>query len=233
MKKAGCMSEQTSVEPEQATVHPRGYKMSDEEMERIQRKSESADVLDPIALHDPVGLSVEKVIGRALLVVILALVVGILFAQVACKNIQLWGIPSFTSGVTSGTVEKALASGVSWAGEIVKFPEAQACEYDEGSKSVRVVVGNTSQHTMTSLIDATQRQAFALAMSLFASDDVDRVEYVVVAPVDEGTGEYVASSSSENLAPVLSVVWFRDADAGLSCRVEGFDPLVKKAYDRE
>ena len=59
----------------------------DEELERLEAKSASGDVLDPIALHDPVGQSVEKVVLRVGIAVVVVLVAGILLAQIACKNI--------------------------------------------------------------------------------------------------------------------------------------------------
>ena len=58
-------------EPQQPTS---GRTLADEEVARVAAKRASGNVLDPIALNDPVGQSVEKVILRVGVTVIVVLV---------------------------------------------------------------------------------------------------------------------------------------------------------------
>lgn len=222
------MSEPTQEQPEKTPERPHGYTLADEEMERLEEKRAQEDALDPIALDDPVGMSVEKVIGRALVFVVFVLVVGILFAQVACKNIQLMSVVSFDdASVSSERVEKAVSSGVSFAGEIVKFPELVSADYDAATGTAQAVVLNDTPRTMAQLVSSSQSQAFALAMALFNSDQVTSVSYgvcsTVLAPADDTSKKAAAAQSDAQPEPLVTFTWTRTADGGYTCELSGYD----------
>ena len=209
-------------EPQQPTS---GHTLAEEETARVAAKRASGNALDPIALNDPTGVSVEKTILRVGIAVIVVLVVGILLAQIACKGIQNWGIPDFTEGVTEDRVERALSHGVSWGGDVVRFPNADASSYDAADGSVTVTVSNDSARNFEQLVSTSQSQAMALALSLFQSGEVQQVTYVVEGPVDAETGAYATSGSSEQ-AEVLTIVWTRDPNnpESFSCTMTGYEP---------
>ena len=226
---------QASTEQERPAEHPHGYTLADLEMERLEEKRASEDTLDPIALDDPVGMSVEKVIGRALVFVVFVLVVGILFAQVACKNIQLMSVASFDGGVDDARVEKAVTSGVSWAGEIVKFPSMDSASFDEESGTANVVVTNDSPRTLSQLVSASQGQALTLAMSMFENDRVNKVVYSVCSNTlsqdDSQTSDGPASGARQEsqdapAEPLISFIWQRGVDGAYTCTLEGYDPAA-------
>lgn len=209
--------------------HPHGYTLADEELERIEAKSASGDVLDPIALNDPVGQSVEKVVLRVGIAVVAVLVAGILLAQIACKNIQLSGIPDFSATEVSGeTVERALGNGLTWGGNIVRFPGAYEATYDRQSGQVDVTVWVDSARTVEELAASAQSQAVALAMNLFRDSAVQSVVYRVYAPVDAETGEFSPSAGSDSMGPVLEITWTRDGgdQSSFSSSMTGFDPVT-------
>lgn len=209
---------------------PRGYTLADEEMDRLTAKSAAGNVLDPIALNDPVGQSVEKVILRVGIAVVAALVAGILLAQLACKNIQTWGIPDFSRGVTASSVESALSHGITWGGDIIRFPAADRSAFDENSGSVQVVVTNDSSRTFEQLVSTSQVQASALAMNLFRDPTVHTVTYVVRAPVSEETGAFTTVPGSEE-KDVLTIMWQRDPNNPqiFTSTVDGYDPQANSA----
>ena len=224
---------QAPSESEHPVEHPHGYTLADQEMERLEEKRASEDTLDPIALDDPVGMSVEKVIGRALVFVVFVLVVGILFAQVACKNIQLMSVASFDEGVDDANVEKAVTSGVSWAGEITKFPSMDSASFDEESGMANVVVTNDSPRTLSQLVSASQGQALTLAMAMFENDQVNTVVYSVcsntLSQMDSQAPDGPASPSrqdgqEEKSEPLISFIWQRGVDGTYTCTLEGYDP---------
>lgn len=214
----------------QTSDRPHGYTLADEEYDRLVAKSASGDVLDPIALNDPVGQSVEKVILRVGIAVVVVLVAGILLAQVACKNLQRWGIPDFSTGVTVESVEAALSRGISWGGDIVHFPEGAKLAEAEADDSVCVEVTNDSARTFEQLVSSSQVQASALAMNLFRDPAVNIVSYVVSGPVSPETGTYATSGATEE-AVLLTVVWQRDPNASdvFTCSITGYDPDANSA----
>lgn len=210
---------------DEASKRPHGYTLADEEMDRLTAKRDAGNVLDPIALNDPVGQSVEKVILRVGIAVVAALVAGILLAQLACKNIQTWGIPDFSLGVSTSSLESALEHGISWGGDVVHFPAADGSSFDADNGAVRVVVSNDAARTFDQLVATSQSQATALAMNLFRDPDVDTVTYVVRAPVSEETGTFSTAFGSE-VGDVLTIIWQRDPSnpAVFSSTIEGYDP---------
>lgn len=225
---AATEGDRTEQSGPDAPRRPRGYTLADEEMERVVEKSASGDVLDPIALSDPVGQSVEKVILRVGVAVVAVLVAGILLAQVACKNIQLSGITDFsTAGVTVETVERALGRGVFWGGEIVRFSTVVEVAYDEETGTVDVVVEDDSSRSSEQLAAQAQAQAIALAMNLFRDENVQTVNYIVQEPTSEETD----AEDSDSVGDALTVTWQRSADdpASFSCTMTGFDPVTSSA----
>lgn len=210
--------------------HPRGYTMADEEMERLEAKRERGNVLDPIALDDPTGQSVEKVILRVGLAVVIVLVAGILLAQIACKNIQLSGIPDFSTTQVSGeSVGDALRSGIVWGGEITRFPDdVREVTFDREAASVKVRVYDESARTVEQLAATSQIQAMALAMNLFRDEDVSTVDYVVLGPIFEDGTYRPGGGWGAYEAELLTITWTRSADdpAAFSCSIAGYDPMV-------
>lgn len=229
----GAAADDQSAAPEsgaQPSQHPHGYTLADEELERLEAKSASGDVLDPIALNDPVGQSVEKVVLRVGIAVVAVLVAGILLAQIACKNIQLSGIPDFSATeVSVETVERALGNGLTWGGNIVRFPGAYDAAYDRQSGQVDVTVWVDSARTIEELAASAQTQAAALSMNLFRDAAVQSVVYSVCAPVDAETGEFSPSAGSDSMGVVLTVAWTRTGSAdqsSFSSTMTGFDPVA-------
>ena len=213
-----------------APKRPRGYTLADEEMDRLTAKSAAGNVLDPIALNDPVGQSVEKVILRVGIAVVAVLVAGILLAQLACKNIQTWGIPDFSLGVTTDSVESALDHGITWGGDIVRFPTADEYSFDAASGSVRVMVTNDSSRTFEQLVASSQVQATALAMNLFRDPTVHTVTYVVCGPVSTETGAFSTAAGSQT-DEILTIMWQRDPNDPtiFSSTIDGYDPQANSA----
>lgn len=229
----GAAADDQSAAPEsgaQPSQHPHGYTLADEELERLEAKSASGDVLDPIALNDPVGQSVEKVVLRVGIAVVAVLVAGILLAQIACKNIQLSGIPDFSATeVSVETVERALGNGLTWGGNIVRFPGAYDAAYDRQSGQVDVTVWVDSARTIEELAASAQTQAAALSMNLFRDAAVQSVVYSVYSPVDAETGEFSPSAGSDSMGLVLTVAWTRTGSAdqsSFSSTMTGFDPVT-------
>lgn len=217
--------EQDAPQQNPVTQRPRGYKLADEEMERIAQKLEAGDVLDPIALDDPVGQSVEKVIMRVGVTVVIVLVVGLLLAQVMCKNIQVMGVPDFSEGVTVQSVEDALIHGILWGGDIVRFPEPIGAELSDDGDTVMVTVAVDSAKSLEQLVAIAQGQATALAMNIFADADVSTVIYVVHSTVDPQTGAFDAKSS--HVDDAVTVTWRRSETSDtFVCSIAGFEPAV-------
>jgi hypothetical protein len=212
----------TTPEP---TQRPRGYTLADEERAMLEEKVRRGNVLDPIALDDPVGQSVEKVILSIGVTVVAVLIVGILLAQVACKNIQTWGIPDFSEEVSTASVASALKNGVVWGGDIVRFPAAEEAAYDAVDDAVTVYVERGSARNFEQLVSASQTRAFALAMNLFANPEVASVAYVVLDDADD--------DGNQDAAELLRITWLRDPSdpAAFSCEMAGYDPLAVPADD--
>lgn len=231
-------STDTSLDPSspQTAEQPQpGRTLAEEEVARVAAKRASGKALDPIALNDPVGQSVEKVILRVGVTVITVLVVGILLAQVACKGIQNWGIPDFTEGVSDATVESAMARGVSWGGEIMHFPAADLAAFDETDGSVTVVVVNDTARNFEQLVATSQSQAMALAFSLFQNEEVQKVTYLVEGPSDPDTGAYATGSGNEPAGQFM-IEWVRDPESieTFTCTITGYEPVedsVKNAME--
>lgn len=204
---------------------PRGYTLADEERAAIDRKVEEGNVLDPIALDDPVGQSVERVIMRIGVTVVLVIIVGILLAQVACKNIQTMGIPDFAQGVSTSSIEQALKNGVMWGGDIVRFPTAEAATYDAVDDAVTVYVTSKSSRTFEQFVADSQVQACAMAMNVFLDPSVASVTFVARAPVSGDTGAF-STSEDDATEDLLRITWVRDPeDPGTySCTMTGYDP---------
>jgi hypothetical protein len=204
--------------------HVERMTLADEEMEHIREKSESGDVLDPLALEDPSGRSVERVVVRVGLVVVLILVVGILFVQVACKNMQLSGVANFSEGTTEASIDKALSHGVLFGGEIVSFPAgAQLVSYDEEAGVIEISYEDDSARTIDQVLASVQSPTMALAMSAFEDPNINTVKAVVSAHVDEETGEF-SGKSSDPIGEVFTITWTRDyADPeNYSCTISGY-----------
>lgn len=212
----------------QAPHHPHGYTMADEEMERLEAKRASGDVLDPIALNDPVGQSVERVILRVGVAVVAVLVVGILLAQIACKNIQLSGVTDFSeTAVTGETVDTALKGGIIWGGSVVKFSGVEDVQYDRDSGAVSVKIADDGSRTFDRLVSDMQGRAMALAMNLFEDEAVDSVTVEVTAHADADTGVF-SGRASDPVQTVLTLTWARSAEdpATFDCTMRGYDPAT-------
>lgn len=212
----------------QAPHHPHGYTMADEEMERLEAKRASGDVLDPIALNDPVGQSVERVILRVGVAVVAVLVVGILLAQIACKNIQLSGVTDFSETVVTGeTVGSALKGGIIWGGSVVKFSGVEDVQYDRESGTVAVRVADDGSRTFDRLVSDMQARAMALAMNLFEDETVNSVTVEVTAHADADTGVF-SGKASDPVQTVLTLTWTRATEdaATFYCTMQGYDPAT-------
>ncbi len=214
----------STEQTEEAPLKQRGRTLADEEVERLEAKRLSGNVLDPIALQDPVGQSVERIVLRVGIAVVVILVAGILLAQVACKNIRLSSVPDLASGVTESSVERALSGGVVWGGEIVRFPGAELTSFDAEQGVVCVTMTDESARTLDALAASAQSNAFALAMNVFQDEGMQTVEVVVRAHVSPDSGLF-STVGTDPMGEVLTVTWTRDAanPTLFSCTVEGLD----------
>ena len=212
------------------TESPRGRTVADEEIERAIRKGQQGNVLDPVALDDPMGKGVERVIMRVGVTVFIILIVGILLAQVACKSIRLATVPDFaTDGAGEDSMVRALSHGVGWAGDIVRYPGVSFSAYDEKGGALEVVEtieGNVSAEQLIS--DALERSA-PLAINVFEDPSVNELRYLVRAHV---VGSEVTTEDG-TIPEALSIVWTRvgDENPTYSFTLEG-DALAVRAATR-
>lgn len=226
--------ETDSHRPEEAAqqgTHPHGYTLADAEMERLREKRESGNVLDPLALDDPKGESVERVVLRVGISVVVILVVGILLAQVACKNIRLSMVPDLSSGVTKQSVGTALANGILWGGEIVTFPgDTEVESVDAGT--LHVTMGDESARSLEQMAASAQSRATALAMNAFADETVQTVVVEVRGHVSEKTGQ-LSGKAGDPMQTVLTITWTRTADnpTSFSMTMDGYDLATAAGTD--
>lgn len=212
-------------EAAQDGAHPHGYTLADAEMERLREKRESGDVLDPIALDDPKGESVERVVLRVGISVVVILVVGILLAQVACKNIRLSMVPDLSAGVTEKSVETALSNGILWGNEIVTFPSDTKVEAVDGETgTLHVTMTDESARSLEQMASSAQSRAMALAMNAFEDDAVRTVVVDVRGHVSAETGK-LTGKASDPAQTVLTFTWARSADdpTGFTMSLAGYD----------
>lgn len=194
--------------------------MADDEVARLEQKRARGDVLDPIALTDPLGQSVERVIMRVGVTVVAILIVGILLAQVACKNIQLAAIPDLSTGVNETAVENALSHGISWSGEIVRFPSTEAGGIEDGTATV--VATATGPRSIEVVVSDAIARSTALSMNAFRDPDLERLVYIVNTHISEEDGSF-STSGGDPVGEAFRVIWERSAQDGaqLSMSVEG------------
>lgn len=208
-----------------------GPSMAEEEMERIEEKRASGDVLDPIALSDPSGQTVERVILRVGVAVVAVIVVGILLAQIACKNIAMFGVTDFSEvTVTGQTLEKALTNGFVWGDEVIKFTGVDDAQYDRATGAVTVRITDASSRTFDQLASDVQTRAMPLSMTLFEDTAVSSVAIEVSAHVDEETGDFTGRSS-DPVRTVLTVTWSRSPDdtSTYYCTMQGYDASARQS----
>lgn len=214
--------------------HVERMTLADQEMEHIRLKSESGNVLDPLALQDPSGRSVERVVLRVGMFVILVLVLGILFVQVACKNLQLSSLPNFEQGTSQSSVETAIHNGVLWGGEIVRFPGGtEFSSIDSATGTLTLTISDDSVRSMEQALSSTQTPVMALAMNAFEDPSVKTVVAHVRAHVDEETGA-ITARGSESFADVLVITWQRDEldPARYHCTVDGYQASPAASEDQ-
>ncbi|MEE8716976.1 MAG: hypothetical protein SOI26_10755 [Coriobacteriales bacterium] len=198
--------------------------LADEEMEHIREKREAGNALDPLALEDPTGRSVEHVVMRVGIVIILILVVGILFVQVACKNMQLSSVPNFTEGTTTSSIETALKHGTMFGGEVVSFPDNTTLEsFDESTGTITICYEDDSARSIDQLLASVQSPTMALAMNAFEDPNVTTVTVKARSHVDGETGEF-SGSKSDPIGDVLTITWTRDYGdpESYSCSITGY-----------
>ena len=196
--------------------------MADEEVERIEQKRLRGDVLDPIALTDPLGKSVEQVIMRVGITVVAILITGILLAQVACKNIQLSAVPDLANGVNETVVENALEHGITWSGDIVRFPSVEFVDIDQANGVVTVEETAVSARTLEAVVSDAIPQSTALAMNVFRDAEINQLVYIVKTHVSEETGMF-SKVASDPVDEAFRIVWTRgeQGDPELAMRLEG------------
>lgn len=213
--------------PQEGT-HPHGYTLADAEMERLREKRQAGNVLDPLALDDPKGESVERVVLRVGISVVVILVAGILLAQVACKNIRLSMVADLSTGVTQERVESALARGILWGGEIVTFPsDTQVDPVDITTGTLRVTMTDDTVNSLEQMASSAQTRAMALAMNAFEDDAVQTVIIDVCGHVSDKTGK-LTGKAADPVQTVLTITWTRDASdpTSFSMTLEGYDLTI-------
>lgn len=207
--------------------HAATSSLADRELERVKEKSEAGGALDPLALDDPTGLSVEHVVLRVGIAVALVIVVGILFAQVACKNMQLSGVPNFASGATESKVQSAIEKGVMWGGEVVKLPEGTSfTSYDSSMGTLTVTIDDERSRSVDGAIASAQTPVMAFAMNAFEDVAVQSIVVHVNAHVSEESGSFTGKSS-DPMGEVFTIVWQRDPmeSEKYTCTITGYDPM--------
>lgn len=212
-------------EPPKGDAVPHGYTLADAELEHVREKRASGDVLDPIALNDPTGVSVERVVLRVGISVVVILVVGILLAQVACKNMRLSTIPNLGEGVTQERVQTALSNGILWGGEIVDFPSgAQVSLIDANTGVLQVTMVDDSTRSLEQLSSSAQTRAMVLAMSAFQDPAIKNVSIDVRGHVSAEDGTFTGKSS-DPVQSVLQITWTRDPQdpTSFSSTMSGLD----------
>ncbi len=203
--------------------------MAERELERIRQKSEQGDAIDPLALDDPTGKSVERVVLRAGIVIVAVLIVGILLAQVSCRSMRLSSLPTFTTGTTTEEdVSTALSRGVLWGGQIVAMPTDTELVSLEGGQ-VTIAVTDTSSRSLSQVIANVQASVLALAMNVFEDGDITQLTCVVQAHADADTGAFTGEGG-DPVGEVLTITYTRSADdpASISCTIEGYDPTAPR-----
>ena len=219
------MTEESPSGVQSSTSEPqRGRTMADEELERIAAKSASGDVLDPLALQDPVGKTVEKAILRVGIVVVVIFVIGILIAQVACKNITYASVVNLGAGVNEESVDRALSGGVLMGSDIVKFTRPELIELNQEEGTLAVSIEDNRALSTDELANHAMYQAFALAVNAFQDPSMQSVKLVARASVDADTGE-LSLHGRGDVVDVLTVTWTRsDQDPeSFSCQIDGLD----------
>lgn len=219
----GTDSHRPQEAPQQA--HPHGYTLADAEMERLREKRESGDVLDPIALDDPKGESVERVVLRVGISVVVILVVGILLAQVACKNLRLSMVPDLSAGVTEKSVGTALSNGILWGNEIVTFPSDTKVEAIDGATgTLHVTMSDDTARSLEQMASSAQTRAMALAMNAFEDDAIQVVAVDVRGHVSQESGK-LSGKASDPVQTVLTFTWARNAEdpTGFTMSLTGYD----------
>ncbi|MBR2835482.1 MAG: hypothetical protein IKE43_07245 [Coriobacteriales bacterium] len=200
---------------------PHGKTLADLELERVEQKLASGNVLDPIALDDPLGQNVERIILRVGLTVVVVIITGILLAQVACKNIQLASMVDLNNGVSQEEVSRLLANGTMWSGETLRFHGVEFESYDAANGVLTVRENATSSRVFEQTFATAMTRATALAMNAFQDDNVNKVVYVIETHATSD-GAFT-SDANEPVSDVCTITWFRDAHSTsqFSCTVEG------------
>ena len=225
------MEGKDSSRTEESSMHderPHGYTLADEELERVHEKSMSGDVLDPIALDDPTGTSVERVVLRVGITVVAILVAGILLAQVACKNIRLSMVTDLGEGITQESVGSALSSGILWGGEIVGFPaDSEVNSFDAATGTLEVTMADDSSRSVEQLLSAFQGRAMTLAMSAFEDEAVRTVIVHVTGHISAEDGSFTGKAS-DPMGEAVTFTWTRsDADpTSFTMTMTGYDPVA-------
>ena len=194
-----------------------GRTIADEEIERLAAKSARGDVLDPIALNDPLGQSVEKTILRIGITVVAILISGILLAQVACKNMRLAAVPDLAAGANSETVATALSKGVVWSGDIMRFAGVDLVDVDSQTGVIEVMETVSSRHSSEQLLTQAMSNSMALAMNAFRDPQITTFVYSV---------KYETVEDEEASDEAFRLVWTRQSDSDeenpqFTCSVEG------------
>ena len=212
---------QQQNEESPAAPLPHGYTLADVELERVEQKRVSGNVLDPIALDDPLGQSVEKVIIRVGLTVILVIIAGILLAQVACKNIQQASLVDLREGVTQESVTRLFANGTTWQGETLRFYDVSLKTFDKAQGILHVEEDATSSRVFEQTFATAMTRSTALAVNAFKDPDVSTVVYSVITHLTP-EGEFT-SDANKNTGEACRITWTRgDAEgSGFACKVEG------------
>lgn len=218
-----------SAQPQQPQQPDNGQKpLAEQELDRVQAKSRSGKALDPLALDDPMGSSVERVVVRAGVLVVLAIVVGILFIQVACKNMQLSSVPSFVSGAEESNITTALKRGVLFGGEIVSFQnKAELLSYDDDAGRIEISYTDADARSLDQILASVQAPAMALAMNAFEDPTVNTLVVDVISRIDPETGQFSARTGDET-GTVFTITWARDyADSeNYSCTISGYESAI-------
>lgn len=188
------------------TGHTNASKARKEHSRRTAKLS--AVEVDPLSGDDPSGSSVSKVMERAALGTIIALLLVVILTQVACGVIRRAGTAQLAEQADVRSVASAMRLGVEWGDGFTQFPEDFSVqEADENTGRIEVTVVDTSSANELECFSSSQIQASALAVNALLNPDINQVVYHVNVHMNDD-GKLEQSSFFGFLKPTGNVYQF-------------------------
>ena len=216
------------------TVDETGH--SNEERARRERRHRQkkgvSSVVDPLSGSDPAGADVEKRITWAAVGISLAIVVAVVFGQLAYSLVRRLATESLAEHATVRTVASALHTGVEWGDGFTSFPEDfSVLEADENTGRIEVVVVDTKSTTLLECFSSAQIRATAFCVNALLNPRIDTVTYHVnVHMGDDGviqtTQLFGFLKPTGNITNLMTFTWSKTQTAtgvNFTCTITGLD----------